>query len=77
MVDIVPRDYEILILTLRAELDDARTQLAASQQDAERYEWAVENAIIETESWRHDGKDPASTKHVLDRAIDQSIQDKP
>lgn len=43
-------------------------------QDAKRYCWLAENAIIETDVFRHDGKDPASTKHPLDMAIDAAIR---
>ena len=50
----------------------ASTQ-AEEAQDVARYQWLAENAIIETPRWRHDGKDPASTKHVLDRAIDAAM----
>lgn len=43
-------------------------------QDAKRYCWLAENAIIETDAFRHDGKDPASTKRPLDMAIDAAIR---
>ena len=43
---------------------------AAADEDALRYEWLAENAVIQTGEWRHDGKDPASTKQPLDNAID-------
>lgn len=46
----------------------------ALRRDAERYEWAVENAVIETDRFRHDGNDPCSTKHVLDAAIDAAMR---
>lgn len=46
----------------------------AAAEDAARYRWIAENAIVETAQWRNDGRDPASTKHVLDRAIDAAIQ---
>jgi hypothetical protein len=48
----------------------------AEAEDAARYRWLAENAIVETAQWRNDGRDPASTKHVLDRAIDAAIQQK-
>ncbi len=48
---------------------------AAPQEakDAERYRWLAENAVIETDKWRHDGRDPASTKLPLDNAIDAAM----
>lgn len=65
------------IKRLKERAEKAESALAAEQArcreleaDARRYCWAVENAVIETESWRHDGKDPSSTKHVIDAAID-------
>jgi hypothetical protein len=51
----------------------AERALAEAKQDAERYRWLSENCIIETDLFRHDGKDPASTKHPLDNAIDAAI----
>ena len=57
----------------RRALSTIPAEPTPTARDAARYQWLVENAIIETPRWRHDGKDPASTKHVLDRAIDADM----
>jgi hypothetical protein len=46
---------------------------AEDEPDALRYQWLVENAVIQTDHFRHDGKDPASTKQPLDNAIDAAL----
>jgi hypothetical protein len=51
----------------------AERALAGARQDAKRYRWLAKNCIIETDLFRHDGKDPASTKHPLDNAIDAAM----
>lgn len=65
------------------KVSDALAAIAAAQiaqptdaellADAERYQWLVENAVIDTEKFRHEGKDPSSGKHPLDCAIDAAI----
>lgn len=47
----------------------ALPSLAELERDAQHLEWLAENARIETPDWIHDGRDPASTKCVLQRAI--------
>jgi len=42
-------------------------------KDAERYRWLVEHAMVNTNRFWHDGRDPASTKQPLDNAIDRAI----
>jgi hypothetical protein len=54
--------------------EGVRAGLEQSEPDAERYRWLVENAVIDTAQWLHDGRDPASTKQPLDNAIDAAIR---
>lgn len=52
---------------------DTAAPAVEDNRDAERYRWLVENAVIETDRWKHDGKDPSATKHPLDKAIDTAM----
>lgn len=58
-------------------LSDIAETVEALQADAERYRWLVENAVIYAASFKHEGKDPASTKQPLDNAIDAARKDHP
>jgi hypothetical protein len=46
-------------------------------RDAERYRWLIENAVIETDGWRSDGRDAATTKQPVDAAIDAARKETP
>ena len=59
--------------SIRAIIPTEAAQVERDAKDAERYRWLVENAVISTDKWRHDGNDPASTKQPLDNAIDAAI----
>lgn len=75
---------EAQVAALTAERDEARAAWGSRTQELERMEaerdglredalrycWLNDNAVIETDTFRHDGKDPASTKQPLDAAID-------
>lgn len=62
-----------LFAEAQARIAELERELAEAKKDAERYRWAVENAIIETSNFKHDGRDPASTKLPLDNAIDAAM----
>jgi len=51
----------------------ARSATDAIAKDAARYQWLAENAIIEFNNIRNDGRDPSSTKQPLDNAIDAAM----
>lgn len=75
---VLPRGYNNGALQDAAEaLRDLASQIEALQADAERYCWLVENAVIYAASFKHEGKDPASTKQPLDNAIDAARKDQP
>jgi hypothetical protein len=54
--------------------EGVRAGMEQAEPDAKRYRWLVENAVIDTAQWLHDGRDPASTKQPLDNAIDAAIR---
>jgi hypothetical protein len=59
------------------EIERLSAELAEARLDAERYRWLIENAVIETDGWRSDGRDPATTKQPVDAAIDAARKETP
>jgi hypothetical protein len=64
-----------------ADVQDRMAALQAQDQptpedarDAARYRWIAENAVIYAADFKHEGKDPCSTKQPLDNAIDAAIR---
>lgn len=70
LADNGPTDTYRAILAFVADLEAQRDE---ALKDAGRMEWLAEHAHIDTTHWLHDGRDPATTIHVLRGAIDAAI----